>query len=341
MSFVTSTDSTSGISYSGSIYNNKTRRFIETELARYGFSAPTVQTMMRETGIKIGGGFTTNVLVSEAGHEVKPLPSGADIDFYVNGCFCPPIPASYDWDTWLPNNTSLSFTNPEAASYFDAVESAMRRKKYILNTFKTFAANAGYSHVPATDADIAGYIAERTVDGDRLFTTTSKVKYIIYFFRRTSVHGETQTLNLVMVDAPLATVQTKVDIGLTAGLMSTDCMDRWTYTHPAPKDVNDLRVAWLQPEATHTDRQMLRLKKYAERYNTRASFTFKVYEFLKRYDTLPEKCDITLIVKPSELTPALKRRAHGITLEGTIVFVHVSEDAGTSAGTTAGTPGGA
>jgi hypothetical protein len=327
------------ISHSG-VLTSAARRLVESDLGRYGFTAPATQTMIRETGIKIGGGFTTNALVAEAGHAVKPLPTGADIDFYVNGCFCPPMPESYDWATWSRTNTSLLFNNPEAASYFEACDAALHRKSSVLKAFKTFAANAGYTHVPATDADIAGYVAERTVDGDRLFTTTSMVQYVIYFFRRTSVHGETQTLNLVMVDAPLATIQTKVDIGLTAGLLSADGLNRWTYMHPAPKDVNDLRVAWLQPEATHTDRQMLRLKKYAERYDTRASFTFKVPEFLKRYDTLPEKCDVTLIVKPSELTPALKRRAHGITLAGTIVFVHVSEDAGEPATSSAGTPAG-
>ena len=298
--------------------------FANTELGRYGFTLAQVSDMMRKTGIKIGGGFGANILVDQAGHPVSPLPMGSDIDFYIYGCLPPKMPETFDWRTWSPTNFKLRTTDPVAAKYYEDVEAALRQKAHVFSTFDECVRRSGYRQVVPSNEDIDAYLEERTSDGDRLFTTTGKVKYVLYFFSRTTASGDVQKLNLVMVDTPLATVQTKVDIGLTAGMLSCDAYG-WKYTHPAPQDVSDLRVSWLQPESTHTPRQMLRLQKYGDRYGVLPRFILKAKDFLSSYDTLPDKCDITLIVKPSEKNKALERRVKGMMPDAIIVYGNVPE----------------
>jgi hypothetical protein len=311
------------VDYTGRL-SSRVSCFTDIEIIRYGFNTASVYDLMRKTGIQIGGGFATNSLVNEAGHVVKALPEGADIDFYVYGCLPPKTPDSHDWCTWNHQNFKLRSSDPVAAKYFDDCEVSSRNKATVLTTFVEFARHAGYIQTLAPCDESAGYEAEYTSDGDRLFTTTSKVKYALYFFSRTTAGGVIQKLNLVMVDTPLAIVQTKVDIGLTAGMLSRDYLG-WKYTHPVPQNLIDLRVSWLQPESTHTPRQMARLEKYGDRYAVLPRFILKAKDFLSSYDTLPDKCDITLAVKPSENNKALERRVKGMRPDAIIVYVNVPE----------------
>lgn len=309
------------IGYAGCIYNPEAARFHETELMRYGFSPRCLSSMMRETGIVIGGGFATNVLMHEAGHKVQSLPDSADIDFYVYGCLPPPLPTDEAVVARMRTETrdTLLFNCPEYAKYESEVRMASIMRDKVLAQFNACVYGSGYAIVCGEPAE---YEREKTTAGDVLFTSTSPVDYKVYFYSRQH-KGTTQKLNLVLVNVPLFVAMTKVDIGITAGFITGSL----TYHHAAPQDINARRVCWQQPAASHTPRQIARLEKYRLRYGIRPEYTFTIDEYIAAYDTLPENSQVTLTVSSvaDVMTPVVKRRIRGMPQSIVVYKLHDDE----------------
>lgn len=293
---------------------------LQSELRRYGFKSYELGAMMKATGLVIGGGFATNILLRHAGHPVPPLPAGADIDFYVFGCLPPRVPD----DTSVFGHgdiTDIQFRSAGAARYYAECRVASTLRALVREQFGTYVRKAGYTWSMASEEEARTYTREASTAGDRFLTTGSSIAYIVEYFKRTLDCGTTQTLNLVFVSEPLHTVMTKVDIALTAGFIAGNCYDTWSYHHASPQDLRDLTVRWMQPEATHTERQLARMAKYCARYRVGPSYTFTAAQFLAEYDTLPEVCKITIKCKQADAAdPKVMRRVRGMSHAADIVF---------------------
>lgn len=296
--------------------------FLESELVYRGFAnLNALRSMMVSTNIVLGGGLATHELLRQFGHhtDIGGLPAESDLDFYVYGCMSPPAPPAEAY----AGGPGVMFRSPAAAKYDADCRVAAAMKRHVHAEFTKCVRAAGYEQVWDYD-DILSYEPERTATGDRIFTTGSDIRYSVLFFKRPMPEGQTQVINLVFVNAPMQTVMTKVDIGLTAGFLTTSISGYWNYHHAAPQDLVSKRVAWLQPESTHTPRQQARLAKYCARYRVLPSFTLTAAQFLAQYDDLPDECNIVLRVKESEKTTALLRRVRGLAT-AVIVFRSIPE----------------
>jgi hypothetical protein len=298
------------------------KAFLDSELMHRGFTnLNALRAMMVDTNIVLGGGLATHELLRQFGHhyDIGDLPAESDLDFYVYGCLPPSAPPAEEYH----GGPGVMFRSAAAAKYDADCRVAAAFKRHVHGEFTKCVVAAGYSQVWEME-DIQSYETERTTAGDRFLTTGSQIRYSVLFFRRTTPGGRTQTINLVYVNAPLQTVMTKVDIGLTAGFLTTSISGYWSYHHAAPQDLVAKRVAWLQPESTHTPRQQARLAKYCARYRVLPSFTLTAAQFLAQYDDLPDECNIVLQVKESEKTTALLRRVRGLAT-AVIVFRSIPE----------------
>lgn len=254
----------------------------------------------------MGGGFATNILLAHFGHSVRPLPAGADIDFYMYSPDTNAHHATYD-----PISDSL-FADPELALRDELSRFAAARKQAALQQFIDFLRETGGYKV-ASPPDLRDYQVEPSVRGDRFLTSGSTITYSVLYLRRTIPwNGTTQSINLVIVNEPIHTVMTKVDISLTAGFITGSPSDVWIYHHAAPADLAAFRLRWMQQQSTHTPRQIARLEKYCARYSILPSYIFTPDEFIEAFDTLPDQCILHIECRADDAPPPVRRRILGL-----------------------------
>lgn len=298
--------------------------YITNELESRDLEVDKVIKFLRTTDAVITGGAATNAIVASFGHtdRVTALPNTSDIDFMVYGPIGPrTFPTAEQWRAAY-ESAEGAFKAPEVAKYRAEMALARTMRNMVIAQFEEVMKPAGY--VRSWAHSMAEYEPEVTTAGDRLFTTGSKVKYSVIYFKKTLPDGTELTTNLVFVNEPLHEVMTKVDISLTAGFITSHYGKMWHFEHAYPDDVEKLVVRWSQPEATHTDRQYARMVKYGARYGVAARFTLTPDEFISVYDKLPELCDVELKVSEGyEMPLSVRRRARGLGPFSTVIMVVV------------------
>ncbi len=285
--------------------------YITNELESRDLEVDKVIKFLRTTDAVITGGAATNAIVASFGHCVTGLPNTSDIDFMVYSPIGPStVPTTEQWRAAY-ESADGAFKVPEVAKYRAEMALARTMRNMVIAQFEEVMKPAGY--VRSWAHSMTEYVPEVTTAGDRLFTTGSKVKYSVIYYKKTVSGGTELTTNLVFVNEPLHEVMTKVDISLTAGFITSYHGKAWNYEHAYPDDVEKLVVRWSQPEATHTDRQYARMAKYGARYGENPRFTLTPDEFIAVYDKLPELCDVTLkVTEGYEMPLAVLRRIRGL-----------------------------
>lgn len=244
---------------------------LRANFALFGLDMERVIIAMRDTSMVIGGGFMVNHIL--AMNELdKPLCPSSDIDFYVFGGI-PPIftGSSFDRKNWNKYNS-------------DRLQ-AVAFRTMVTRRFDELICSASYAY-SFGDSD---YQYERTESGDRIFTTGSDIRMQVLTYKAT-INGQTKKLNLVFSDTNIYEFITKVDISLTAGFLCPNSgYQSFDYHHASPKDVIEHRLAWQEPESTHTPRQKERMAKYRTRYDLLESLKMTTTEFIRDYDSLPDE----------------------------------------------------
>jgi hypothetical protein len=270
---------------------------LRAKFAQFDLEMSDVIRMMTETSMVIGGGFMVNHILAMNGID-KPLCPASDIDFYVYGGIPPILSATYG-----------------SKEYFEHISKSIQARAFRLmvsQRFHELVAPLGYQY---THPDEDAYKTESATDGDRVFTSRSNIRMSVDYYT-TTINGVRKTLNLVFCNTDMYTFIQKVDISLTAGFFcpSTVVCDSFDYHHAAPNDVIAHRLAWMQPESTHTPRQLARMTKYRLRYDLLEQKKMTTAEFIRDWDALPaENLHITLVGTEDEMySTAVVRRVTGL-----------------------------
>ena len=264
--------------------------------ALYGLEMSQVLRMMQDTSMVIGGGFMVNHILAMTGLD-KPICPAADLDFYVFG--------------GIPSIFSGTYTGKEYREHLSKRIQARTFRSLVTRRFWELVSPLGYKHSVPHESD---YVIERTETGDRVFTSGSNIRMSVMYYAAT-INGVKKHLNLVFCDTDMYTFISKVDISLTAGFFCPSTYgENFDYHHAAPEDVIQHRLAWLQPESTHTARQIARLGKYRERYDLLEQKKMTTAEFVRDWDTLPdEHVHLTLVGTEDEIYSApVVRRVLGL-----------------------------
>lgn len=253
--------------------------------ALFGLEMSQVFKMMQETSMVIGGGFMVNHILAMNGLD-KPLSPAADLDFYVFGGICPIFSGPYG--------------GKQYRDYLSKSIQARTFQSLVTHRFYELVSPLGYKYTYPYGDDDYGY--ERTETGDRVFTSGSNIRMSVLYYVA-NINGVEKRLNLVFCDTDMYTFITKVDISLTAGFFCPSAYsNNFDYHHAAPKDVIEHRLAWLQPESTHTARQNARMIKYRERYDLLEQKKMTTAEFVRDWDELPdEHMHVTLVGTEDEI----------------------------------------
>jgi hypothetical protein len=228
--------------------------------ASFGFRAEDVYRLMSDTSITIGGGFA-------AGYFLGYLDPTSDIDFYVHG--------------GVAKQRCDSMTEE---AYFAQKHREDAFHRLVFRQFRSFVSDQGYVEEALPEGT---YEDEVTAVGSRLFTTGSNVRMRIHYFKA-NIHGNTKTLNLIFTDTPMSDVVRKVDISVCACYIWATGPTRIGYYHAYPKDVEHRTLKWVEPNSTHTPRQITRWNKYSVRYGLTEAISLTATEFIERYDELPD-----------------------------------------------------
>ena len=228
--------------------------------ASFGFRSDAVYRMMADTSITIGGGFL-------AGYLLGYLDPSSDIDFYVHGG------VAKQRDATMTDEVYFAQKHREDAFY-----------RLVLRQFKAFVTEQGYEEQALPEGT---YGDEITSAGTRLFTTGSNVRMRIHYFKAT-INGLEKTLNLIFTDTPIPDVVRSVDISVCACYMWATSPMMIGYYHAHPFDIEHRLLRWVEPDSTHTDRQITRWNKYSVRYGLREARALTLAQFIEEYDTLPE-----------------------------------------------------
>lgn len=249
--------------------------------ASFGFNSNNVYSMMADTSITIGGGFL-------AGYFLGYLDPRSDIDFYVHGG------VAKQRDATMTDDVYFAQKHREDTFY-----------RLVLRQFREFVTERGYEEQALP---MGTYGDEITSAGTRLFTTGSNVRMRIHYFKAT-INGLEKTLNLIFTDTPIPDVVRSVDISVCACYMWATSATMIGYYHAHPFDVENKLLRWVEPDSTHTPRQIARWNKYSMRYGLREVNTLTVAQFLETYDSLVDNSIYVLIGTMAEFTstPVVRR----------------------------------
>jgi hypothetical protein len=226
----------------------------------FGFRSDAVYRMMADTSITIGGGFL-------AGYFLGYLDPSSDIDFYVHGG------VAKQRDSTMTEEVYFAQKHREDTFY-----------RLVLRQFREFVTESGYEEQALPEGT---YGDEITSAGTRLFTTGSNVRMRIHYFKAT-INGLEKTLNLIFTDKPIPEVMRSVDISVCACYMWATSPTMIGYYHAHPFDVENRLLSWVEPDSTHTPRQIARWNKYTVRYGLRETRALTVAQFLETYDSLAD-----------------------------------------------------
>jgi hypothetical protein len=276
-------------SHSGVTHNDAR---LSANFAQFGLNMENVINMMRDTSMVIGGGFMVNHILAMNGID-KPLCPNSDIDFYVYGGVTP----LFDGTLTDKNAWSKFVSERIHATTF---------KSMVQRRFLELVSPVGYEYVPLDE----NYECERTESGDRVYTTGSKIRMNILAYKA-KINGYDKKLNLIFMDTTVYDFITKVDITLTAGFFcASGYYQTFDYHHAVPKDVIEHRLNWMEPDSTHTPRQIERMSKYRTRYNLLQTLKMSTAEFVRNFDALPdEHVQIDLVGTEDEIhsKPVVRR----------------------------------
>jgi hypothetical protein len=299
-------DGTEPFGTSGTIIHEERLR---ANFATFGLDMKKVLQMMQDTSAVIGGGFMVNHILAMNGID-KPLCPAADIDFYVYGGISPVC--------------TVPFGCQGYREYLSKSIQARTFRTLVTRRFYDLVSSVGYTYAYPNEDD---YMTEQTTEGDRVFTSRSNIRMSVIYYSAV-INGIKKTLNLVFCDTDLYTFIQKVDISLTAGfLCPSSYSESFDYHHAAPQDVIEGRLAWMQPESTHTPRQIARMEKYRQRYNLLEHMKMSTDEFIRDWDSLPDKnIRITLVGTEDEIhSQSVIRRVLGLPdVEFNVQMTHYS-----------------
>ena len=268
---------------------------LQRQLTPFNLTLDPLVKMLAKTHMVIGGGFAANHFLRMAGHTYD-LPETSDIDFFVYGGIPPRYPISHK----------------------ELADSHLARayRELVIEAFEKLVSPAGYIEInPPLSHDHNVYDIEATEAGDRLFTTGSNARMRCVYYGRYEGGVLKNILNLVFSDMSVAEMARKVDINFTSGFIYATgpfaaCL---TYEHNKPLDIIHKHLRWMEPNSTHTPRQLARWSKYTARYNILPEMRITADEFIATYDTLGDATEITLIGTASELYgKAVSRRILGL-----------------------------
>ncbi len=257
--------------------------YLRDGFASFGFRSEDVYRLMADTSITIGGGFV-------AGYFLGYLDPASDIDFYVHG--------------GVAKKRCAGMTEEE---YYAQKHREDAFHRLVFRQFNNYVTDLGYTEEVLPEGT---YGDEITAVGSRLFTTGSNVHMRIHYFKA-NIHGSTKTLNLIFTDTPIPDVVRKVDISVCACYIWATGPTRIGYYHAFPMDVEHRILRWVEPNSTHTPRQITRWNKYAVRYGLTEVQNLTANEFIERYDELPDNVFYIIRATESEWSslPLVRRRA--------------------------------